>query len=91
MNAKQVKKIPDNNSNQQFKVGKLIGSLPFGAKVISPGSNYYYFNGLYYRPCKSGYISVKAPRSIRVSSILAVSERLDSETGIYYCYGTFYK
>jgi len=43
-------------------VGAILDSMPRGyTTVVVGGTPYYYFDGLYYRPCPQGYVVVPAP------------------------------
>ena len=43
-------------------LGAVAASLPpYYATVYAGGVPYYYYDGIYYRPCPSGYVVVPAP------------------------------
>jgi hypothetical protein len=45
----------------------IVASLPFGAVMVSIGSNrYHYYEGVYYRPVASGYMIAEPPVGIIV-------------------------
>ena len=43
-------------------LGAIVGSLPpYYNTVYYGGMPYYYYDGIYYRPCPNGYVVVQAP------------------------------
>lgn len=49
-----------------YSIGYEVGSLPSGYQTeVIDGSNYYNYNGTYYRPQSGRYVVVEAPRSHR--------------------------
>ncbi len=51
--------------------GAIISKLPIGSVNVTPGSNYYYWNGIFYIPTSvSSYKIVGPTKGIRVSTLL---------------------
>lgn len=56
-------------------IGAIVASLPPRHQTVYVrGSSYYYCDGVYYRPCSSGYVVVQAPATTTVVAAPAVTQ-----------------
>ncbi|RLD82469.1 MAG: hypothetical protein DRJ10_05025 [Bacteroidetes bacterium] len=72
--------------------GATISKLPIGSVNVTPGSNYYYWNGIFYIPTsRSSYKIVGPIKGIRVSTLPHAKITLTVDSSIFcYYYGAFY-
>ena len=72
-------------------IGECVSRLPNGAIMMASGSNYFYYNGIFYQPRNGRYIVVLAPKGIRINILPYefIKLKIDNNN-YYYFFGTFY-
>ena len=85
---KEIVVVENDSKHLEYET---IKDLPRQAVSIGSGSNYAYFNGVFYKPISKGYIIVSPPFGIRVSNLPKNSFRISTGERIYfYNNGIFY-
>jgi hypothetical protein len=77
--------------SNDYRPGRVINPLPYGASRLNFGRNeYYYYEGYFYQPNQNGYMLIDAPVGAIVITLPRLHHRIKQRGVDYYVAGDTY-
>ena len=72
-------------------IDEIVNKLPYGAILVTPGSNIFYYDGIYYQVLNEIFKVILAPKGTQIYLLPYGAKKIKIDNKLYYYYfGTFY-